>query len=70
MKQLLNFITIGVNGLDVMKEWYKNIFGWKPIKDADGIAFFKLNGFIFALYPADELAADIGILKDGTRLNE
>lgn len=42
-----------------------NKFGWTPMKDSDGIVFFKLNGFIFGLYPKHELAEDIGIKEDG-----
>lgn len=65
MKQLLNFITLGVHDLDKMKSWYKEKFGWKTLKDSDGIVFFKLNGFILALFPADELADDVGVKQDG-----
>jgi catechol 2,3-dioxygenase-like lactoylglutathione lyase family enzyme len=65
MDQRLNFITIGADNLDKLKEFYIDKFGWTPIKDDDGIVFFKLNGFILSLYPANELAADAGILQDG-----
>lgn len=65
MKQLLNFVTIGVTDLEKMKNFYIDKFGWKPLKDDNGIVFFKLNGFILALFPEDELAADIGIPNDG-----
>lgn len=66
MEQRISFITIGVHNLETMKTWYARVFGWTPIKDCDGICFFRLNGCIFGLYPADELAADIGINQDGT----
>lgn len=65
MKQLLHFITLGVRDLDLMKTWYMQKFGWKPMKDENGIVFFKLNGFILALFPANELAEDIGVSNDG-----
>lgn len=65
MKQLIHFLTVGVHDLDKMKTWYKQKFGWKTLKDENGIVFFKLNGFIFALFPADELAKDIGVPGDG-----
>ena len=65
MKQALNFVTIGATDLDKMKNFYVEKFGWKPLKDSDGIVFFKLNGFILAIFPEDELAADIGISNDG-----
>ena len=65
MKQLLHFITLGVHNLDLMKTWYMQKFGWKPMKDESGIVFFKLNGFILALFLADELAGDIRVSKEG-----
>ncbi len=33
--------------------------------DNDGIIFFKLNGFILSLFPANELAEDAGVPNDG-----
>ena len=65
MEQRLTFVTLGVTDLDVMKTWYKEVFGWKPFKDDQGICFFRLNGFVLGLYPSNELAEDIGIGQDG-----
>lgn len=65
MKQRLSFVTIGTKNLESMKQWYNHIFGWEPMKDSDGIVFYKLNGFIFGLYPENELAEDINIKNDG-----
>ncbi|HLA50519.1 MAG TPA: VOC family protein [Thermodesulfovibrionia bacterium] len=65
MKQLLNFITLGVDDLDKVKKFYQEKFGWTPLKDSDGIAFFKLNGFILGLFPNNELAKDAGVPDDG-----
>lgn len=65
MQQRLNFITLGVQHLDEMKKWYMDIFGWVPSQDSDGIVFFKLNGFMLSLFPAHELAEDIGIEDSG-----
>jgi len=65
MKQGLNFLTIGVADLNKMKNFYVEKFNWTTLKDSDGIVFFKLNGFILALFPVEELAADIGITNDG-----
>jgi hypothetical protein len=58
MEQRLTFITIGAKDLDKLKQFYFDKFGWKPLKDDHGIVFFKMNGFILGLYPADELAKD------------
>lgn len=66
MQQRLSFITIGVTDLERMKKFYHDVFGWIPIKDSDGIVFFKLNGFILGLYPKDELAEDIGVSNESS----
>ncbi len=65
MKQTLSFITIGAKDLEKLKQFYTNVFEWTPIKDENGIVFFQMNSFILALYPAEELAEDIGIHHDG-----
>lgn len=65
MKPVLNFITIGVKDLDKAKRFYIEKFGWTPIKDDQGIVFFKLNGFIFSLFPTEELAKDAGVDVEG-----
>jgi catechol 2,3-dioxygenase-like lactoylglutathione lyase family enzyme len=65
MEQRISFITIGVEDLEKMKVFYRDTLGWPPIKDSDGIVFFRMNGFIFGLFPADELAEDIGVHHDG-----
>jgi predicted enzyme related to lactoylglutathione lyase len=65
MKQMLHFITINVKDLEGMKDFYKNIFGWRTLRQDAGMAFFNLNGFILSLFPENELADDIGIENDG-----
>lgn len=66
MDQRITFVTIGVKDLEAMKQFYNTCFGWKPLKDNDGIVFYKLNGMILGLFPANELAEDIGIESDGS----
>ncbi len=66
MEQRLTFITIGAADLNKLKQFYIDKFKWTPLKDSDGIVFFKLNGSILSLFPADELAADAGVPGDGT----
>jgi catechol 2,3-dioxygenase-like lactoylglutathione lyase family enzyme len=66
MKQHLHFITLGVHDLGAMKDWYIKNFGWQPLKDSDGIVFFKLNCLILGLFPVEELAKDIGVNQDGS----
>jgi len=65
MEQRLTFITLGAKDTSALKQFYIEKFGWTAIKTG-GIIFFKMNGFILALYPADELANDAGVMLDGT----
>lgn len=68
MEQRLTFITIGAKDLGKLKQFYIDKFGWKPLKDDNGIVFFKMNGFILGLYPADELAKDANASADNNAL--
>lgn len=65
MEQRINFITIGVNDLEQMKKYYHDVFGWKFLKDDQGIVFFQLNGLILGLFPVNELADEIGTENNG-----
>jgi len=65
MDQRLTFITLGANDTSALKQFYIEKFGWTPIK-TDGIIFFKMNSFILALYPADELAKDAKVSAAGS----
>ncbi len=56
MDQRLSIITIGVDSLQAMRNFYIEKFGWKPVAENEDIVFFKLNGFLFGLYPAKKLA--------------
>lgn len=66
LNQSVSFITLGVRNLDIMREFYRDIFGWTPVKDSDGIVFFRLNGLVLGLFPTEELAEDVGVSAEGT----
>ncbi len=67
VEQRLSFVTIGAKDIAALKQFYIEKFKWKPINENDkGAAFFKMNGFILTLYPADNIAADAGVLKEST----
>src|ERR1700761_6982916 len=65
MEQRLNFITLGAHDMNKLKDFYIEKFGWTPFK-TDGIVFFKMNGFILSIFPADELAEDAHIPGQGS----
>jgi hypothetical protein len=60
MEQRLSMVTLGVWDLEKSLEFYKNMLGWNAATSPPGIAFFDLNGLVFAQYPYDELAKDMG----------
>ncbi|NBC25621.1 MAG: VOC family protein [Bacteroidetes bacterium] len=66
MEQRLNIITLGVRDLNESIQFYENLLGWQRMDwESDNIAFFKLNGLILSLFPADDLAKDAGVASDG-----
>jgi uncharacterized protein len=67
MEQRLTMITLGVKNLQRSKEFYQQVFGWKPTESStDGIVFFQLNGIQMALFPQESLADDAGVPADGS----
>ncbi|MDR9417113.1 MAG: VOC family protein [Gracilimonas sp.] len=66
MEQRLNMITLGVSDLKRSTKFYEHTLGWEKMEwDSDNIAFFKLNGIILSLFPADELAKDASVENNG-----
>ena len=64
LDQRLSIITIAVNDLDESRRFYNDVFGWTPDaaseEEAANIAFYTLNGFVFALYPLAKFAEEHG----------
>lgn len=66
MEQRLTLITLGVNDLDMMRRFYNEVFGWRPIDfESDDIIFYELNGIRLALYRRASLEADTGLVLHG-----
>ncbi len=65
MEQRISVITLGVKDFHRSLAFYRAGLGWKA-EVKDDIAFFPLNGVIFALYPRDRLAEDSAIPAEGT----
>lgn len=67
MEQRLTFITLGVNDLEISRQFYQYTFGWEPEPNSGGdVVFFKLNGIVLSLFPREELAKDAGVPSKGT----
>jgi uncharacterized protein len=64
MDPRINVITLGVKDFRRSLAFYRDGLGWTAEVN-DDIAFFSLNGIIFALYPRDNLAEDAGTSADG-----
>ena len=64
MEQRISLITLGVADLQRAVNFYEQIVGWKAEASPPGVAFFDLNGVVFALWPHDELAKDMGVTKE------
>lgn len=65
MEQRLTVLTIGVDNLTAMREFYEQKFGWTPVAANKDIVFFKLNGFLFSLFGKAGLAQDADV-QDGS----
>ena len=61
MEPRVTLITLGVADLARAVDFYRDVVGWDPASVVDeDVAFFDLDGFIFALWRDRSLAADIG----------
>lgn len=58
----INFVTLAVDDLDRARSFYAGL-GWTPDgpegPGADEVAFYDLNGVIFALYRRDHFRGDL-----------
>ena len=66
MKPHITIVTLGVEDLQRSVDFYQDGLGFPLMGDSDSIAFFKMEGIIFGLYPRDKLAEDITISPEGT----
>lgn len=68
MQQQISLITVGVADLARSQRFYREGFGWKPVFEAPGIAFYQMNGLVFGLWLKDELEGDMrrsGLVSPG-----
>ena len=61
MEPRLSLVTLGVTDLPRSIAFYRDVVGWQPTSDGDGVAFFDLGGVVLGLWPHVELAADEGM---------
>lgn len=60
MKPRLNIVSLGVKDLQISRDFYGKVLGWKEAKGSDKqIVFYNQGGIILGLYPLDKLAGDM-----------
>jgi catechol 2,3-dioxygenase-like lactoylglutathione lyase family enzyme len=59
MQQQISLITLGVADVDRSRRFYAEGFGWTPVFEMPGIAFYQMNGLVFGLWSAEALAQDM-----------
>lgn len=60
MEPRISIITLGVDDLDRATRFYEAMGLERNQRITEGVAFFQMGGMILALWPRDELAADVG----------
>ncbi len=59
MEQRLSLITLGVENINISKDFYIKKLGWKATEQSnENIVFIKLNGLLLSLYQKEKLAED------------
>jgi catechol 2,3-dioxygenase-like lactoylglutathione lyase family enzyme len=59
MLQQISLITLGVADFAASRRFYTEGFGWTPVFELPGIAFFQMNGLVFGIWSAEALAEDM-----------
>lgn len=57
-EQRVTLLTLGVRDLDRARAFYRAL-GWHPAREAEGVAFYQMHGWVLALYRLEDLADDL-----------
>ncbi|WP_274424724.1 VOC family protein [Chelativorans sp. YIM 93263] len=60
MEPRISIITLGVDDLERAVRFYEAMGLERNERFTEGVAFFQMGGMALALWPRDELAADVG----------
>ncbi len=58
MQQRISIMTLGVDDLAAMRDFYVDKFGWTPVAENKDIVFFQLNGTLLSFFEKEALAQD------------
>jgi len=59
MQQQISVVTLGTDDLARSRRFYGEGFGWTPVFEAEGIAFYQMNGLMLGTWSRAALAADM-----------
>ncbi|MEO6473451.1 MAG: VOC family protein [Aeromicrobium sp.] len=65
MEQRLSLVTLGVADLARARAFYEDGLGWTKGNSEEEVAFYQLNGLVFALWTRADLAEDANITDTG-----
>ena len=57
----VSIVTLATDDAQVSRRFYAEGFGWSPVFEAEGIAFYQLNGLLLGIYDRGEFTGDMGI---------
>ena len=58
-QQQMSVVTLGIEDLGRSRRFYTEGFGWSPVFEAEGIAFYQMNGFVLGTWNRTALARDM-----------
>lgn len=67
MEQRLSVITLGVEDLPAMRQFYTGQLGWQPVAANGDIVFYTLNGLLLSLCRRAQLADFAGLPAPGSQ---
>jgi predicted lactoylglutathione lyase len=65
VKQGVSLVTLGVADYEAAKSFYEAM-GWSITWEAQETAFFQANGVVLVLWGREKLAADTGVVDEGS----
>jgi catechol 2,3-dioxygenase-like lactoylglutathione lyase family enzyme len=57
----VSIITLSCGDAERSRRFYGEGFGWRPVFEAEGIAFYQLNGVLLGLYRTADFAGDMAV---------
>jgi catechol 2,3-dioxygenase-like lactoylglutathione lyase family enzyme len=57
----VSIVTLACSNAARSRRFYADGFGWQPVFEEDGIAFYQLNGTLLGLYRTADFADDMAV---------